>query len=120
MEAPLDLTAAMQSALEPVLRKPQDGETHVQGSLLGIECDAKGITFVVKVEGRLLRLHADRFENVLRVAFSAEAGRVITCGPRKPENAVVICYVPNTDTHARFDGTIKSVEFVPKEFKLKA
>jgi tetratricopeptide (TPR) repeat protein len=119
-DAPLDLTLAMQSALEPVLRKPEDGETRVQGSLLGIECDAKGITFVVNVNDRVIRLRTDRFENVLRVAFSAEVGRVITCGPRKPENAVVICYVPSNDTQARFDGTIKSVEFVPKEFKLKA
>jgi tetratricopeptide (TPR) repeat protein len=117
---PLDLTTAMQMALEPVLRKPEDGETRVQGSLVGIECDGKGIIFVVKLDDHVIRLHADRFDSVLKVAFSAEPGRVITCGPRRPENTVVICYVPNSDKTVRFDGTIKSVEFVPKEFKLKA
>lgn len=119
-EAPLDPIEAMQLALEPVLRKPEIGELRVLGSLRAIECDAKGITFVVSVKDQLIRLHTDKFENVLRVAFSAEGGRVMTCGPRKAENAVVVCYVPGADARARFDGTIKSVEFVPKEFKLRA
>ena len=107
------------SVLQAALRKPGDGEKRVQGSLVLIECDEKGITFVVRVDDQVVRLHTDRFENVRRVAFSAEVGHVITCGPRKPENAVVICYVPATRARASFEGTIKSVEFVPKEFKLK-
>lgn len=115
VEAPPDPSSVLQAAL----RKPDVGEKRVQGSLVLIECDEKGITFVVKVEDQVVRLHTDRFESVRRVAFSPEVGRVITCGPRKPENAVVICYVPATGARARFAGTIKSVEFVPKEFKLK-
>ena len=115
VEAPLDPSAALQAAL----RKPGDGEKRVQGTLVLIECDQKGITFVVRVDDRLVRLHTDRFEQVRRVAFSPDAGRVITCGPRQPANSVVICYVPGADARARFDGTIRSIEFVPGDFKLK-
>ncbi len=88
--------------------------------MVRIDCDAKGITFVVRIDARLIKLHTDKFENVQIVAFSADAGGEISCGVRKPENAVVICYVPSVDPKARFEGAVKSIEFVPKDFKLKA
>ena len=106
--------------LREALRKPNDGEKRVQGTLIRIDCDAKGITFIVKVDDRLLKLRTDRFESMQIVAFTSEAGREINCGPRKPENAVVMCYVPATDARAKVDGTAKSLEFVPKDFKLKS
>lgn len=115
-EPPADPSSYLRDALRP----RGDGEMRVQGSLVRIECDNKGITFVVKVEDRLIKLHADKFQNVQLRSFSVDAGMEITCGPRKPENAVVICYLPLSDSKARFEGTIKSIEFVPKEFKLKA
>lgn len=107
------------SYLRDALRKPAEDETRVQGSLVRIDCDAKGITFVVKVDDRVIKLHTDKFQNVRMVAFSADAGMEINCGPRKSETSVVICYVPLSDPKARFEGTIKSIEFVPKDFKLK-
>ncbi len=106
--------------LQAALRKPGDGEKRVQGTLIRIDCDAKGITFIVKLDDRLTKLRTDRFENMQIVAFTSEAGREINCGPRKPENAVVMCYVPATDARAKVDGTAKSLEFVPKDFKLKS
>jgi tetratricopeptide (TPR) repeat protein len=112
---PLDPSAYLQAAL----RKPEGGEKRIQGTLVRLDCDAKGITFVIKVEDRLLKVHTDRFESIQIVAFTTEVNGDITCGPRKPENLVVICYAPSTETRAKFDGTIKSVEFVPKDFKLK-
>ena len=107
------------SYLQAALRKPEVGEKRVQGTLLRLECDAKGITFVVKVEDRLLKLRTDRFESIQIVAFTTDVSGEITCGPRKPENIVVVCYAPPTDARAKSDGAIKSIEFVPKDFKLK-
>ena len=34
-------------------------------------------------------------------------------------NVVVVCYVPNTDKKIKADGILKSIEFVPDDFKLK-
>jgi hypothetical protein len=43
----------------------------------------------------------------------------ISCGERKPANAVVVAYVVNTDTKLNINGILKSIEFVPADFKLK-
>ena len=106
------------SYLRAALRKPGEDEKQVQAALMRIDCDALGIIFSVRIDGRLVRLRTDRFENVNLTSFSADAGREITCGPRKPEDAIVICYVPLSDARNKVDGTIKSIEFVPKDFKL--
>jgi hypothetical protein len=37
---------------------------------------------------------------------------------RKPENAVVVSYLPGNDLRAKTEGTIRSLEFVPNDFKL--
>lgn len=52
-------------------------------------------------------------------SFSEDAGSQVTCGLRKPENNVVVCYLPPADPRAKIDGVIKSIEFVPPDFKLK-
>jgi tetratricopeptide (TPR) repeat protein len=107
-------------ALRESLRKPAAGETQEQGLLARIDCDTKGITFSVRINGRLLKLKTDSFTHVELMSFSPDAGGEITCGLRKPENNVVIAYVPTTSPGAKTDGVIKSLEFVPPEFKLKA
>jgi tetratricopeptide (TPR) repeat protein len=107
------------SILRESLRKPAAGETQAQGALVRIDCDAKGITFNVKINGKLLSLRTESFRNVDLTSFSEDAGREVTCGPRKPEDNVVVCYLPLPDARARIDGTAKSFEFVPKDFKLK-
>jgi predicted Zn-dependent protease len=107
------------AALRESLRKPAAGETQAQGMLARIDCDAKGITFVVRINERLLKLSTDSFRHVDLMSFSEDAGGEVTCGLRKPENNVIVAYVSSTDTRPKVDGVIKSVEFVPVDFKLK-
>jgi len=130
------------SYLQEVLRKPAAGETQLQTTLVRIDCAKKAITFVIKTGDRLLRLRTDSFDHVEITTYSPDVAGEITCGPRKPENMVVVCFVPSTDTKtsdtrtktgdtpakprlrgadtgAKPDGTIRSLEFVPKDFKLK-
>ena len=38
---------------------------------------------------------------------------------RKTQNNVVIAYVPLTGARVKVDGALKSLEFVPADFKLK-
>ena len=105
--------------LRESLRKPAAGETQAQGTLASIECDAKGITFIVKINGRLFKLRTDSFQRIDILSFSEDAGSQVTCGPRKAANNVVVCYLPATEPRAKIDGVIKSIEFVPQDFKLK-
>ena len=107
------------SYLREVLRAPAAGETQLQGTLLRLECDAKGIVFVVQTEAGLLHLRAADFEGVEITTYDTSVKGEITCGERKPANLVVVCYVPNADKRVKADGTLKSIEFVPPDFKLK-
>lgn len=112
--AELDPSAMLAQAL----RKPHEGETRVQGFLTGIACDAKGITLQVRVGERVLKLHTDNFERMNITAFTPDVGGEIRCGPRKPENPVIVTYVPAKDTR-KTDGEAAALEFVPKDFVLK-
>ncbi|HZE71071.1 MAG TPA: tetratricopeptide repeat protein [Pyrinomonadaceae bacterium] len=106
------------SYLREALRTPASGEQQVQGALVRVDCDAKGIVFVVQTANGVLRLWAKTFEDLEIVAFTTEAGSEITCGVRKPQNTVVVCYVPGNTVRAKVDGSVKSMEFVPVDFKL--
>jgi len=108
------------SYLREVLRPPAAGETQLQGTLVGVECAAKGLVFVVQTAAGVLKLRTSRFEDIELTTYDPSVKGEITCGPRKPENAVVVCYIPNADKKVKVDGTLKSIEFVPATFKLKA
>ena len=104
--------------LREVLHLPTTGEARVAGVLMSIDCEANGLVFVVKTQERTLRLRADSFQQVRRVSFTADVRGTITCGARKPENPVGVCYLPISDKRANSDGVLSSVEFVPREFQL--
>ncbi|MFN2511000.1 MAG: tetratricopeptide repeat protein [Pyrinomonadaceae bacterium] len=106
------------SHLRDALRKPEAGEKQVQGMLVRIDCDAKGIIFTLKSGDGLLRLKTASFEELDITTFAPEVAGEITCGARKPENAVVVSYFPGTDARAKTGGTIRSLEFVPGDFRL--
>jgi tetratricopeptide (TPR) repeat protein len=107
------------SYLRDALRKPAAGERQVQGMLVRIDCDGKGIIFTLKSGNGLLRLKTASFEEIDITTFAPDVAGEITCGVRKPENAVVVCYLPGSDARAKTEGTIRSLEFVPSDFKLK-
>ena len=105
--------------LREALRKPLAGETQLQGTLLRIDCERKGIMFVVKTETGLLPLRTASFDAVEITTYDPKVQGEITCGERKPANVVVVSYVPNKDKRLGFEGTLKAIEFVPPDFKLK-
>ena len=108
----------MNSALIDALRKPQSGENRVQGMLTTIDCSAKGITFQLRAGDRVLKFHSDNFDQVDITAFTTGISGEITCGPRKPENWIILTYAP-PKAGSRIDGEVKAIEFVPATFVLK-
>ncbi len=107
------------SYLRDVLRTPGAGETQLQATLVKIECEPKGIVFVVQTANGLLRLRTATFDDIEITTYDPKVAGEITCGDRKPENVVIVCYLPNTDKKVKADGVLKSIEFVPADFKLK-
>ena len=108
----------MNSALIDALRKPQSGENRVQGMLTTIDCNAKGITFQVRAGDRVWKFHSDNFDHLDITAFTTGISGEITCGPRKPENWIILTYVA-PKAGSKTDGEVKAVEFVPRTFVLK-
>lgn len=113
------IAEATMSAVEEALRKPAAGETRVRGVLVRIECDAKGIIFVVKEGARVLKFRSADFQNLHIMAFTPDAMGDLGCGARDPESAVVMTYRPAKDARAKADGDAVALEFVPKSFQLK-
>ena len=113
--APPDPSADLRAALRP----PAKGETQLQATLVKIECDSKAIVFVVKTANGLLRLTTASFNTVALKTWDAAVSGEITCGERKPEHSVVACYIPNTDKKIKAHGILRSIDFVPADFKLK-
>jgi predicted Zn-dependent protease len=105
-------------SLREALRIPAQGEVQAQGMLVSIECEKSGLIFVVVSNGRTLRLRTADFQDIKRITFTADVQGSLTCGARKPGNHVIICYVPLQKNLAKVDGMLKSVEFVPSDFKL--
>ena len=110
---------ALAEALDEALRKPQGGEERVRGQLLRIDCGARGIIFTVQTDGRLYKFSAADFEGVDFTSYTPGMSGQIQCGQRNPVYEVVVIYRPAKDAKAKADGQIISVEFVPKEYKLK-
>src|SRR5258708_7433256 len=101
--------------LSQSLRKPHEGEMRIRGILTAIECNAKGMTFKVRAGDRVLQFHSDNFERLAIIAFTNEVPREIVCGPRRPENAVVMTYAA-ARTGSKADGEATVIEFVPGNF----
>jgi tetratricopeptide (TPR) repeat protein len=107
------------AVLRESLRQPSGSEKRVQGTLVKIDCDARGIVFTVRVGASLFKLHTAKFEEVDITTYTTDVGGDIACGPRKQENPVVITFRPSPARRG-WDGEAVAIEFVPKEFVLEA
>jgi hypothetical protein len=108
------------SYLEEALRHPAAGEVRTQGILTRIDCEPKRIVFTIRGGAGLLKLQTKSFEDIDITTYAPDVGGEITCGVRKIENSVVVCYLPTNDGRANIRGTATSIEFVPKDFKLSS
>jgi Tfp pilus assembly protein PilF len=104
--------------LDDVLRVPEPGERQLQGTLLHVECHSNGLVFVIKTASGLLRLKSADFNKVELTTFDTRVRGTLTCGIVKPQNSVVVCYVPEKDRKASTDGILRSIQFVPADFHL--
>jgi tetratricopeptide (TPR) repeat protein len=103
----------------PMLRKLEAGEQQVQGLLVRLDCDEKGVTFIVKVGERLLKLWAVDLNNIQFTTFTPDVSGDMTCGARNPASPVVVTFRPTKAATTKSDGDPIAVEFVPKDFDLK-
>jgi hypothetical protein len=108
-----------QISYELPIKQPRAGEERMQGLLMRVDCESRGVTFIVGVGDRQLKLRTSNLNLVKFTTYTPEVSGEVTCGARKPANNTVIIYRPAKDASSRFNGELVSVEFVPKDFKLK-
>lgn len=104
------------------LRDLRAGEQRRQGTFLKLDCDNKGIPYlIIQASDGLHRIRATVLDNVVFRTF-IPSPQEMKCGPRTSPENVVLTYRPSTDpkdARAKIDGDAVAVELVPREFKLK-
>jgi hypothetical protein len=106
--------------LEAALRKPAAGEHRVVGNLIRVDCGAKTIVFTIQVGESLMKVQTESFKEMSFRTFTQTIKREITCGVREHADAVVVTYKPVGESRTPAAGTAITMEFVPREFRLKA
>ena len=106
-------SATTGAGVMPVFREPKAGEERVAGWLTAIECGQKGVVLVARVDGKPLRVHADRFESIDFITYRDDLSGSINCGRRSPEDVVVLTFRPGGSGVA---GEAVAVEFPPANF----
>lgn len=108
-------------SLNMMVAKPQKGEKRILGSVLKIECQPQAVYFTVKAaaDNNILRLESESLETVNLTAYSREMGNArFGCGELlKQQNLAVIIYRQTDKNDAKIAGELKSVEFVPANFR---
>jgi tetratricopeptide (TPR) repeat protein len=105
-------------SLNMMVSKPQKGEKRILGSVTKIECQPQAIYFTVKADEQIFRLQSETFETVNLTAYSQEMGNAkFGCGEMKQKNLAVIVYRQTEKNEAKTAGELKSIEFVPPNFR---
>jgi tetratricopeptide (TPR) repeat protein len=108
-------SAGSQPAFQQVFLPQREGEEQARGQLLSIDCDAQGITIMVKAGNRTLKLQNNELRHIRFVSFSSEMRGRIGCGPRNPATPVIVSYRAAKDVKSKTDGEVTAIAFVSTE-----
>jgi tetratricopeptide (TPR) repeat protein len=110
---------AVRQAMRSALRQPAEDEKREIAYLDKIECSSKGYYFIFHDSAGTLRLLNDKPESLHLVYYTRDLdGLQLGCTLKPVEFPAVIVYKPSGDPKGKTQGTIRSVEFVPKDFTL--
>ena len=113
--APHDETTERRGGL--ILRAVRAGEERALGRLLRIDCSSDAVRFTVDADGRHIVAAAARMEDIQLTAFGDDRNFTISCGPRPPNERVLVTWRPDDRWGPGANGTAVAVEFVPPSFK---
>lgn len=117
-----ELRAAQRDAIRKqmlqALRQPAEGERREMGYLDKIDC-GKAVHFVLRTASTSLRLLDESPQTLpIRIYTPDLSGMQFGCSIKPIEYPAVFVYRPAADPKSKVQGTIVSIEFVPKDFKL--
>ena len=97
-----------------VFRKLGTGEQRTEGTLDRIECTRAGaVTLVVRAEGAVIRFAIPQLADIDFITYREQKGGTISCGERKPPEAVYVTWVPLETPASGVTGRAVAVEFLP-------
>jgi tetratricopeptide (TPR) repeat protein len=116
---PREPSSTGEPTLTPVFRRVGPGETRVFGALTAVACDARGVTLVVQMEGRTVRVVAPAFDHIEFVTYRDDLEGEVRCAPRTAPEPVYVTW-PGPPPGADSISVPKvTVEFTPRDFRPK-
>jgi len=110
---------AIRQAMRSALRQPAEGEKREIAYLDKIDCTSKGFYFVFHDSTGTLRFVEDKAQKLHLAMYTRDLeGLQLGCTVKPVEYPAVIIYKPSTDQKNKTQGTILSIEFMPKDFTL--
>ncbi|HEV7700047.1 MAG TPA: tetratricopeptide repeat protein [Pyrinomonadaceae bacterium] len=110
---------AIRRQLVALLRQAGDGEKRDIGYLQKIECGSKGVYFIMRTAAGDLRLLNASPETLAIRLFTPDLDGVrFGCTVKPLEYPAVFVYKTTPDPKGKTQGTILSLDFVPKSFTL--
>jgi hypothetical protein len=96
-------------SLRPIL----EGETRVLGVFRAMDCLQSGIALVIDVEGKTLRLGAQKFEQIDFITYRSDQPGRVGCGAQSGPGRVLATYRANGQDSGSSDGIAVAIELLP-------
>lgn len=111
---PANASTPLPAGYQWVFRKLRAGEQRTEGTLDRIECTSAGaVTLIVRAEGTVMRFAIPQLADIDFITYREQKGGTISCGDRKPPEAVYVTWVPLDPPTAGVSGRAVAVEFLP-------
>lgn len=111
---------AMMQGIKNALRQPLAGEKRELGLIEKVECGNKGMFFFIKNQTQTFKLSAASPQAIKITAFTPDIEQLqLGCTMKNVDIPVVFTFKENSESKAKSNGEIISLEFVPKSFALE-
>jgi tetratricopeptide (TPR) repeat protein len=98
------------------LRRPQNDERRVVGTVEQIDCSSDGVVFQISADGKTYRLAQSKNSRPDIGWFTVAASQLpVSCGSGPLAAKTLITFLPDAQRDG-IDGTIRAIEFVPNGF----
>jgi tetratricopeptide (TPR) repeat protein len=106
--------------LNRTLEKPKAGEQRAVGYIEKITCAGGMVNYTVKGENEIFALTSKDFNSLNLIAMIEGAENLqVGCDAKLNDLLAVVTFQPNTNAKLKSKGTLLTIIFVPKYFKLK-
>lgn len=108
------------NSLNQMIEKPKEGEQRVLGYIEKIVCAKGGVNYTVKTDKEILTFSSKDFVNLDMISLTEETANLqVGCASKLSDIFTIVTFLPNTNAKIKSKGSVTSLIFVPKFFKLK-